>query len=175
MKKLRTLRDWITVKESTPTTRSKRQAALGLGPVSTAAASLYGHSTPPPGITNLLKKNSTKQVVKNDIWTIPEEERSPDYTFDKWIQSVLDKAKELADAKNSAEEEDEKLDKEIASRLKEKDKAEAEPEPKGTEHETPQEDDEEEIGKESRWTGHRREQEDREKAGIGPTAGRRQS
>ena len=173
MMKLRTLRDWISAKESTSNTRARRHAALELGPVSTAAASLYGHSTLPPGVTNKLKKKLTRQIVKNDIWDIPEEERSPDYSFDKWIQSAMEKAKELADSKKSAEDEDEKLDKEIESRLKDKVKEEDKPEAKSPQE---KEDDDEETGKDSsRWTGHKKEREDQEKAGIGPTAGRKPS
>ena len=40
--------------------------------MSTSAASLYGHSTPPPWQVERLKKKQ-KQKVKNDIWTIPGE------------------------------------------------------------------------------------------------------
>jgi len=185
--KLRTLRDWITAKESSAATRSKTQAALGLGPTSTSAASVFGRSTPPPWqVERLTKKKKGKGkgykghpelTVKNDIWTIPEEDRSPDYTFDKWLQSALVKAQELSDAKKAAEEEDEKLDKEIDAKLKDKEEPELEPEQdKDQDHSQDKEEEEsEEIGKDARWTGHRREQEDREKADIGLSAGREPS
>jgi len=189
--KFKTLQDWITAKESSAATRSKTMAALGMGPTSTSAASVFGRSTPPPWqVERLTKKKKRGKgykgypelTVKNDIWTIPEEDRSPDYTFDKWLQSALVKAQELSDAKTAAEEEDEKLDKEIDAKSKDTEEPELEPE-QDTDQDHSQDQDkdddkeegDEEIGKEARWTGHRREQEDREKAGIGLSAGRERS
>lgn len=166
MMKLKSFQDWIQARESTAKTRLMRGIAMGQYPAA-SMGSFDGHSTLNPGLRKKVKKKAHKLVVKNDIWDIPEEERSPDYSFDKWLQSALEKSKELDDSKKAADEENEKLDKEIEARLKEKDKPEA------TDH--PQESEEEEIGKEARWTGHKKEREDREKAGVGPTVGRKQS
>lgn len=167
--------DWMIAKESSPATRSKKAAALGLGP---DFASVYGHSTPAPWIAKRLEKNLKKKSSKSNlpgddppapIWTIPEKAQQPDYSFDTWLQDVVKKSGELADAKKSADEENERLDKEITDRLKEKEKQDEADKKSDKKSQSSQKKNKEEDkeGKETRWTGQSKEVQDKEKSGIG--------
>ena len=58
-----TFLDWIKSNESSPTTRNKFYAALGLQPM--YSADVFGHATPPPWqAKRLLKKLRKKGVPK---------------------------------------------------------------------------------------------------------------
>lgn len=176
--------DWIVAKESSPATRSKTAAALGLGP---DVASPFGHSTPPPWqakrLLGKLKKNGKDSKLPGEnppkpTWTIPEKVQNPDYSFDKWLKDVVKKTTELSDMRKSAEEEDDRLDKEIESRLKDKEKEDEKVTKKKNPQPPPKKDDKKEDDgkdggkeeKEARWAGQKKEQDDRAKAGIGPHA-----
>lgn len=164
-------------RESSPATRSKTAAALGLGP---DVASPFGHSTPPPWqakrLLAKLKKNGKDSKLPGEnppkpTWTIPEKVQNPDYSFDKWLKDVVQKATELTDMRKSAEEEDDRLGKEIESRLKDKEKEDERESKKKPQ--PPQKKDDKKGGKEekeARWAGQKKEQDDRAKAGIGPHA-----
>jgi len=169
-------RDWVLTKESSPATRSKQQAALGLGP---DYISVFGRSTPAPWQVERLTKKAKKKGDKTKykvpgedppkpVWNIPEKNQNPDYSFDQWLQAAMRKSKELESDKESAEKEDQKLDKEIADKLKEKEKEDKtstpEPEPPQGDND---DDDDEVIGRDTKWSGHKKERQDREKAGVG--------
>ena len=153
MKRLITFKDWILTKESSPATRSKQQAALGLGP---DYASVFGHSTPPPWQVERLLKGNKKSKKKNKklpgedppkpMWTIPEKVQSPDYSFDKWLQDAMHKSKETEEDKAKAEKEGEKLDKEIADKKEKKEKEDTAP----SEDKNPKNDI---VGKDAKWSG----------------------
>lgn len=59
--------DWIRSNESSPATRNKWNAALGLQPM--YSADVFGHSTPPPWqvkkLTKKLKRNKLKKHKKH--------------------------------------------------------------------------------------------------------------
>lgn len=61
-----TFREWIKSNESSPTTRNKWYAALGLQPM--YSADVFGHSTPPPWqakrLLKKLKKGKRKKHKK---------------------------------------------------------------------------------------------------------------
>lgn len=46
--------DWLKIKESSPSTRNKWNAALGLQPM--YSADVYGHATPRPWVAEKLTK-----------------------------------------------------------------------------------------------------------------------
>lgn len=58
--------DWIKARESSPSTRNKYYAALGLQPM--YSADVFGHSTPPPWqakrLLNKLKKSKKRKKKK---------------------------------------------------------------------------------------------------------------
>ena len=54
-----TFREWIKSNESSPTTRNKWYAALGLQPM--YSADVYGHGTPAPWIADSLTKKLKKK------------------------------------------------------------------------------------------------------------------
>jgi hypothetical protein len=55
--------DWVWSVESSPATRNKTAAALGLQPM--YSADVFGHSTPPPWqVTRLIKKLKKKKRKK---------------------------------------------------------------------------------------------------------------
>jgi len=59
--------EWLKVRESSPATRNKFAAALGLQPM--YSADVFGHATPPPWqverLTKKLKKKKKKKKKKN--------------------------------------------------------------------------------------------------------------
>lgn len=174
---LKTFQNWVLTKESSPATRSKQQAALGLGP---DYVSVFGRSTPAPWVVEKLTKNTKKKGNSKQpkyklpgedppepVFHLPEKNQNPDYSFDQWLQKALEKSKELEADKKSAEEEDKKLNKEIDDKLKQKEDKDVEqdevsPEEPSSSHSQ----DDKNVGRETKWSGHKKEQEDREKAGI---------
>jgi hypothetical protein len=55
--------DWVWSVESSPSTRNKTAAALGLQPM--YSADVFGHATPPPWqVTRLIKKLKKKKRKK---------------------------------------------------------------------------------------------------------------
>jgi len=54
--------DWVKSFESSPATRNKWNAALGLQPM--YSADVFGHSTPPPWIAKRLLKKLKKHKKK---------------------------------------------------------------------------------------------------------------
>lgn len=60
--------DWVKVKESSPATRNKTAAALGLQPM--YSADVFGHATPPAWqvkkLVGKLKKKKKKKHHKKD-------------------------------------------------------------------------------------------------------------
>jgi len=61
--------DWMKNNESSPTTRNKWYAALGLQPM--YSADVFGHATPPPWqakrlLNKLKKKKKKKRKPKHD-------------------------------------------------------------------------------------------------------------
>lgn len=61
--------DWMKNNESSPTTRNKWYAALGLQPM--YSADVFGHATPPPWqakrlLNKLKKKKKRKRKPKHD-------------------------------------------------------------------------------------------------------------
>lgn len=57
--------DWLKIRESSPATRNKWNAALGLQPM--YSADVFGHATPPAWQSKrLLKKLKKKKKKKHD-------------------------------------------------------------------------------------------------------------
>jgi len=124
---------------------------------------VFGHSTPPPWQVEKLLKKKKKDKAKKPIWTIPEKaEHKPDYSFDQWIKSALKRSEELNAASAKAKEDDEKLDKEIGEKVKEKNDSEDKKKASEAKKEKPKE---QETG--PKWAGHADEIKEREKAGVG--------
>lgn len=59
---MKTFRDWVKVKESTAFTRSRNQAALGLGP-SIPNAAINSHDTARPWVSKAIMKRNVGKLV----------------------------------------------------------------------------------------------------------------
>lgn len=112
-------RDWLAMKESSPATRSKTAAALGLGP---DVADVFGHATPPPWQVEKLtakRRNKKKKASEAcDDESIEEKVRYPDYTTDKLYNRAKQSSKTIDDEIETAEQEIEDLEQDLESRRK---------------------------------------------------------
>ena len=136
--------DWVKIRESSPATRLKTQAALGLAP---PVADIFGHGTPPPWqverLTKALKRSHKKKKKnKRKKKRISEASASKlvNPNIDAFIKSVESLAKDLwelqlAKKKSESQEKIKKImkkhgvkatDKEEKEEDKEKDKEEKE-------------------------------------------------
>lgn len=59
---MKTFVDWLKVRESSPSTRNKWNAALGLQPM--YSADVFGHATPRPWVAEKLIKKLKKKKKK---------------------------------------------------------------------------------------------------------------
>ena len=97
-----TFSNFLKVKESSPATRIKTQAALGLAP---PVADIFSHGTPPPWqVTRLkkaLKKSHKKKRHKKKRHMIGEAKKSMprDLNFDKFMSSIELLAKDIWELK----------------------------------------------------------------------------
>lgn len=84
--------DWLKIQESSPSTRLKRQIALGLAP---PTADIFGHSTPNPWEIDRLKKALRKKKKKKK--KLDEARIKPviHKEIDSFIQSVQSLAKDV--------------------------------------------------------------------------------
>lgn len=108
-------------RESSPATRNKWAAALGLQPP--YSADVYGHSTPIKFVADKLKEKinaKPKKKVKDQPQV--DESSKPDYGFDRFIDKATKMRGEVdAEVKKGREDED-KLDKDIKKKKDDKDK-----------------------------------------------------
>jgi hypothetical protein len=109
-------RDWLAANESSPFTRSRAQAALGLGP-DIPLASLNSRSTAPPWIHDKLtkKKKKKKKKDKDDDDDKKFEEgkaQTPNYSFDDIIKKIMDVQKLSDELKSKRAKDQDKKDKE---------------------------------------------------------------
>lgn len=83
--------NWLKIRESSPSTRLKRQIAFGLAP---PTADIFGHSTPAPwevkSLKRALKKSKKKKKKVNESKAHP-----INHSFDSFIKSVEALAKDL--------------------------------------------------------------------------------
>jgi hypothetical protein len=116
--------DFKTYRESSPSTRNKWAAALGLQPP--YSADVYGHSTPIKFVADKLKEKIGGKKKKGSPKEQPQVDEShdqkPDYSFDRLINKANKVAKEVDDEVEKSDEEEEKLDKEIGKKKTEKKK-----------------------------------------------------
>jgi hypothetical protein len=121
-------KDWVAaVKESSPATRSKTAAALGIGP---DVADVFGHSTPAPWIVEkLLKKlgDKPKKHKKDKIKGLDEKAMSPDYSFDQWIRDAEKSSKDIDDDIKKAKDKEEDIEKEIEKKKEDEPKTNPNP------------------------------------------------
>lgn len=101
--------DWVKIRESSPATRIKTQAALGLAP---PVADIFSRATPPPWqVTRLkkaLKKSHRKKKRKKHM-NEASAAKAVDTRIDAFIKSVESLAKDLWElklAKKKAEAQD---------------------------------------------------------------------
>lgn len=112
--------DFKSYRESSPSTRNKWAAALGLQPP--YSADVYGHSTPIKFVADKLKEKIGGKKKKGSPKEQPQVDESakPDYSFDRLINKANKVAKEVDDEVEKSDEEEEKLDKEIGKKKAEK-------------------------------------------------------
>lgn len=114
--------DFKSYRESSPSTRNKWAAALGLQPP--YSADVYGHSTPIKFVADKLKEKigGKKKPAKKEQPQVDEShDQTPDYSFDRLMNKATKVAKEVDDEVKKSDKEEEKLDKEIGKKKTEKD------------------------------------------------------
>lgn len=103
--------EWLKVKESSPATRIKTQAALGLAP---PVADIFSRATPPPWqvkrLKKALKKSHKKKKRKSHMLDEASKSKPINLEFDKFLKSVEALAKDIYELK-TAEKRKEVLDK----------------------------------------------------------------
>lgn len=110
--------NWLKIRESSPSTRLKRQIAFGLAP---PTADIFGHSTPAPWeikrLKKALKKSKKKKKKVNESKTHP-----INHNFDSFIKSVEALAKDLWELEllKKKKETQEKMDKIKKSKIPDK-------------------------------------------------------
>ncbi len=114
--------DWI--KESSPATRSKTMAALGLGP---DVADVFGHATPPAWIADELldrRERDAKKSKKKKKRSLEEKAMTPNHDVDRVIDKAMTAAeeieKEIAAAEKMADEIQKELDRKKNQKAPEK-------------------------------------------------------
>lgn len=110
-------KDWLNAQESSPFTRSRFMAIMGLGP-DIPDASLNSHSTAPPWMFEKIKKKKKKKDKKKKIDEIV---KSPTYSFDDFIKKAEELHK-LFDELGKKKSEDEKKSKEEDKKKPKEDK-----------------------------------------------------
>lgn len=137
--------DWVKIRESSPATRIKTQAALGLAP---PVADIFGHGTPPPWqverLTKALKRSHKKKKKnKRKKKRISEASASKlvNPNIDAFIKSVESLAKDLwelqlAKKKSESQEKIKKIMKKhgVKATDKEEDKEKEKEEKEGKEY-----------------------------------------
>ncbi len=99
-------KDWLNDKqESSAYTRSRRQAALGLGP----EVFMWSRSTPHPGEIELVNKRKKKKRKKRKKHMAESEDR-PDYSMDKFLSSVDGLKRDLDEFEKKKHDEDDEDD-----------------------------------------------------------------
>jgi len=91
--------DWLKIRESSPATRLKLQAALGLAP---PVADIFSHGTPPPWqvdrLKSALKKSHTKKKKKKKKKNMVSEASKPqpiNKSMDSFIVAIEKLVKDL--------------------------------------------------------------------------------
>jgi hypothetical protein len=88
--------DWVKIRESSPATRIKTQAALGLAP---PVADIFSHGTPPPWqvkrLTKALKRSHKKKKRKKRHISEASASKLVNPNIDAFIKSVESLAKDL--------------------------------------------------------------------------------
>ena len=91
-----TFSNWLKVKESSPATRIKPQAALGLSP---PVADIFSRSTPPPWqvkrLKKALRKSHKKKKRKKHFFDEGKKAKPVNPEFDKFLKSVESLAKDV--------------------------------------------------------------------------------
>jgi hypothetical protein len=102
-------------RESSPATRNKWAAALGLQPP--YSADVYGHSTPIKFVADKLKEKINAKPKKGKHKDQPQVDEShdakPDYSFDRFISKATQMRGEMDDEEKKAKEDEDKLDADI--------------------------------------------------------------
>lgn len=114
-------KDWLNAQESSPFTRSRFMAIMGLGP-DIPDASLNSHSTAPPWMSEKIEKKKKKRKKKK----IDEVAKSPSYSFDDFIKKAEELHK-LFDQLGKKKSEDEKKTKEEEKKKPKEDNKKSEP------------------------------------------------
>lgn len=118
--------DWVKIRESSPATRIKTQAALGLAP---PVADIFGHGTPPPWqverLTKALKRSHKKKKKKKKRISEASASKLVNPNIDAFIKSVESLAKDLwelqlAKKKSESQEKIKKIMKKHGVKVKDK-------------------------------------------------------
>jgi hypothetical protein len=142
-------------RESSPSTRNKWAAALGLQPP--YSADVYGHSTPIKFVADKLKEKinaKPKKKAKDQPQVDESHDASPDYSFDRFIDKATKVRGEVDDEVKKAKDDEDKLDADIKKKKDDVEKEDKKPSRKfppekalgrGNPHEKPKDKDEEEF------------------------------